>query len=389
MQKREAVVVVVSSAGGVPALELEQHIEGSGMRPIGDVPLELLLLDPDNPRLPQGLVDLSQESILEHLYRRAALQELAESIFSNGFFSSEPVIVSAPDKDGKRTVLEGNRRLATALILSEDPRATARGLGFRIDGAPAQKRIEALPAVEVDDEQEFETYLGFRHISGLRMWGAGEKARYLWSRVKRAPSSDQIFYRIGRQVGSNARGVRSAYVAYELLEHGRREGIDAELMDYVISERFGVWTRLLGTKNLSSFISFDATQTDLVGVDTAISHIDVARLTEVLADLRPAPGRKEAVLRDSRQVTDYSDAIGDTTALGVLRSSGNLELASTIANRPDLDGQLQGLLDQLDVLTNSVKDGAPVTDETETLAVRLTKSAKILQVTVATFREEL
>lgn len=358
------------------------------MRSIGNVPLELLLLDADNPRLPQRLDNRSQESILEHLYRRAALQELAESIYSNGFFSSEPVVVSAPDAEGRRTVLEGNRRLATALILSEDARATARSLSFRIDGAPAQKRIDGLPAVEVDDQQEFETYLGFRHISGLRMWGAGEKARYLWSRVKGAMSSDEIFYRIGRQVGSNARGVRSAYVAYELLEHGRREGIDAELVDYVTTERFGVWTRLLGTKNLSTFISFDAAQTELGDVDDSIRSIDVARLTEVLADLRPAPGRREAVLRDSRQVTDYSDAIGDATALGVLRSSGNLDLASTVANRPDLDAQLQGLLDQLDVITTSVKDGAPTTDETESLAVRLTKSARVLQVTVTTFRDE-
>ncbi|MEU1972855.1 ParB/Srx family N-terminal domain-containing protein [Microbacterium sp. NPDC019599] len=314
------------------------------MRPIGNIPLEELLLDVDNPRLPRGLSDLSQESVLEHLYRRAALQELAESIYSNGFFSSEPVIVSEPDGNGRRTVLEGNRRLATALILAGDSRATTRGLGFRIDGAPAQKHIGALPAVEVDDEQEFETYLGFRHISGLRMWGAGEKARYLWSRVKAATSSDEIFYRIGRQVGSNARGVRSAYIAYELLEHARREGAAPDLVDYVISERFGVWTRLLGTKNLSTFISLDASQTELDGVDTAIAQIELTRLTEVLEDLRPAAGRREATLRDSRQVTDYSDAIGDEIALGVLRSSGNLDLASTIANRPDLGRVDQGVL---------------------------------------------
>ncbi|WP_347755639.1 hypothetical protein [Agrococcus sp. ProA11] len=325
--------------------------------------------------------------MLVHLYRRAALQELAESIYSNGYFSSEPLIVSGADASGKRTVLEGNRRLATLLILAQDPRATAGDLVFRVDGQAVTHDATAVPAVEVDDPDEFEAYLGFRHISGLRMWGAGEKAAYLWSRVTESAQPEEAFYLVGRQVGSNARGVRSAYIAYELLEFGRGAGIADSLIDFVLSERFGVWTRLLGTRNIASFIELDTSATTRTEVDAAISRVSKRRLESVLSDLHPRPGRSEAVLRDSRQVTDYSDAIGDEAALAVLRASGNLDLAAAVANRPEVDAQIQEMVDRVDILVQSVSDGAAMTGQSQSLADRLLASVRLLKAAVAAFAD--
>ncbi|MFJ2368365.1 ParB N-terminal domain-containing protein [Microbacterium sp. NPDC087665] len=348
-----------------------------------------MLLDGDNPRLPIALTDRSQEAMLEHLYRTAALQELAESIYSNGFFSSEPVIVGPANADGKRIVLEGNRRLATVLVLSQEPRALDAGISFRIDGELVSKEVDGLPVVEVDDPDEFEAYLGFRHISGLRMWGAGEKARYLWGRVNAYTGNDDAFYRVGRQVGSNARGVRSAYVAFETLQHASREGIDPETVSFVISERFGVWTRLLGTRNVAPYINLDTTKTELPDVQGAIAAIQINRLRDVLNDLRPTAGRIEPVLRDSRQVTDYSDVLGDEAARDVLHTSGNLDLAAMIAQRPDVDEQLQGIIDQLNVLIDAITEDAKITEQTINLSSRVSKSAKLLSLTISAYGDEV
>lgn len=359
------------------------------MRSIGELPLESLLLDVDNPRLPEFLDDLSQEGILEHLYRRAALQELAESIYSNGFFSSEPLIVG-PEEDGKRVVLEGNRRLATLLILSQDPRAESAGLAFRIDGSTVSIPLDRVPVVEVDNAEEFAAYLGFRHISGLRMWGAGEKARYLWRQVKQVSEKegDSSFYRVGRTVGSNARGVRNAYIAYEVLEHARREGVDAELVSFIITERFGVWVRLLGTKNVSKSIGLVENAHSLSEVTESIEQVNLRALEGVLSDLRPASGRAEAVIRDSRQVTAYSDVLGDPVALELLRSSGNLDLADAVANRPNVDGQLQGIADQLEVVTNQMADQSQLSEETIPLTKRVVRAARLAEVAAVTFSIE-
>jgi hypothetical protein len=52
-----------------------------------------LLLDQQNPRLPETMVQASRQKILTYLYERCALLELCRSMLKNGFFRHEPLIV--------------------------------------------------------------------------------------------------------------------------------------------------------------------------------------------------------------------------------------------------------------------------------------------------------
>jgi hypothetical protein len=61
----------------------------------------------DSPRL--GETGLTQGEILERLWRRFAVDEIAMSIATNGFFGYEPLFVVI--EDGRKIVVEGNRRL--------------------------------------------------------------------------------------------------------------------------------------------------------------------------------------------------------------------------------------------------------------------------------------
>lgn len=361
------------------------------MRYLGEIPIEKLHLDLDNPRLSQFQGRRTEGELLRELFKTAALHELAESYKANGYFSSEPVIVGDIGENGEYTVLEGNRRLATAIILTGDERAVEEGLQFS-EGAvgTAAEELVALPTTQVDDPDEFNAFLGYRHISGLRVWGAGEKAKYLYDEVNRLRSEegDATFYRIGRTVGSNARGVRSAYIAYALLAHAASEGVQAELIDYVRSQRFGVWVRLLGTANTPRYFDYDPDASTLGEVDAAIKAVDLRKLAEVLSDLRPKEGRSLAVLSDSRQVTAYSDVLAHETARKTLRQNDDLEVAYSIARAPNIAAQLRQVADRLGSIVDLLGEVDSVPPDTASVANRVARLARQVLASVNAFDSE-
>src|SRR5262249_7736539 len=80
--------------------------------------VDILSLDPQNPRLPEDLQGAAESKILRHLAENDALEEIAQSYVDNGFFPHEPIIIlDKPERDGRHLVLEGNRRLAALKIL--------------------------------------------------------------------------------------------------------------------------------------------------------------------------------------------------------------------------------------------------------------------------------
>ncbi len=86
------------------------------------IPISQLLLDKENPRF-GGNPEASetQQSLLEVIVEKYGVNDLLASMTANGYFNAEPVV--AVESNGQYTVVEGNRRLAAALILTGDPRA--------------------------------------------------------------------------------------------------------------------------------------------------------------------------------------------------------------------------------------------------------------------------
>ena len=115
-------------------------------RPQLDIPIELIDLDPLNPRIvsyTNGRKDLSQLDLVSVLYEYFDTQTVAMSLIANGYFDEEPIIIvpssipsglsfeqfDNPDdlanelkkfvEKGsiKFTVIEGNRRVSTIKLL--------------------------------------------------------------------------------------------------------------------------------------------------------------------------------------------------------------------------------------------------------------------------------
>jgi ParB-like chromosome segregation protein Spo0J len=83
------------------------------------IKITALELDPLNPRIPALVDNPSQRDIVAHLVAHEDVYELAKSIAEfGGLYPSESLI--AVEVDGKKVVVEGNRRLA-ALKLLDSP----------------------------------------------------------------------------------------------------------------------------------------------------------------------------------------------------------------------------------------------------------------------------
>ncbi len=314
-----------------------------------EIPLELLRLDPENPRVPEP-VGRSQGELLQYIYDHGTLRELAESFIDNGYFEPDRLVVR---RDGKNyIVVEGNRRAATLMILHALPDAE----GMRLSDDPPTKqqldRLTDIPCLVLAPGEPVETYLAYRHIGGLKTWSPEAKARYIKRLVKQSVEmgDDNVFRAVGRRVGSNAQGVRTPYLALAVLEHGRDElSIPTNFVQY---DRFGVWIRCMTSVDLRSFINLGDPRT-YEDVQAAVAGISVESLNELIADLSPR-GAKKPVLQDSRDVTDYGRVIVDPRAYEVLRRHDDLEVAKQVIRQQSLPDRIARVATDLDLLMEEI-----------------------------------
>ncbi len=317
-----------------------------------------MLLDDQNPRLPERLHGESQSEILAFLFRQAALEELAQSYLDNGFFQHEPLIV-VPQGGERFAVVEGNRRLAALKILLGAPEANEHQF-IGMEPTDAQKSgLAVVPCFVVEDRSLVHPFVGFRHIGGIKTWPPEAKARYVLSEIRQiADDFSDPFRELGRRVGSNAQGMRNPYIAIRILLYAREEfGV---AVDFVQESRFGVWLRCMNSGDIRSYIGFGQART-YEEIEAAVQELDHERLAEVLGDLQPLRSAR-ALLGDSRDVTTYGRVLVDARANEVLRKTQDLTLAKQIVDQLDLEARAQRLADSVQVFMDTLH-GADVSAE--------------------------
>jgi hypothetical protein len=325
------------------------------------IPVDQLLLDPDNPRLPEELKGASQPRILDYLYDNAVLEELARSYLNNGFFQHEHLIVTP--HNGDFVALEGNRRLAALKIVLQDDDAEEAELRFALEDEVGdelpESLLEPLPVFVVDDREEVRKYLGFRHIGGIKTWSAEAKARYLADEVDLVREGENPFLDVARRVGSNVQGVRHAFIAISVLRHARDEfGLQVSRIQH---RRFGVWVRAMNSPDLRTYIGLGDPRT-YTEVLEDLRNLDKKTLAEVLGDLVPAKGRKKALVADSRDVTTYAQALHNEQARRALREYEDFELARQIVEEAGLADRLFSLRQSTELVMTEVSRAEKLDD---------------------------
>ena len=235
-----------------------EHFAGKGnRRPQLDIPIELIDLDPLNPRIvsyTNGKKDLSQFDLITVLYEYFDTQTVAMSLVANGYFDEEPIIIvpsSTPEglsfenydnpddlanelkkfvEEGsiKFTVIEGNRRVSTIKLLLDKvlrEKVTVEKSYPATDNEKILDDIRTIPCIIYSKREDVSTYLGVRHIAGLLKWEAFAKAAYInetiENEIQKGTDDSEAVKKVQEIVGDRSDSIRKQYVAYKLFLEAR------------------------------------------------------------------------------------------------------------------------------------------------------------------------
>lgn len=302
---------------------MSNGIPGRGRkRPQIDVSVERLELDAANPRFPKDLRDKGQTEVIAILKRYFSLEELAYSMSENGYFDEEPLVavpidlppkfakhdplslIRNPDyinyleKEARFTVVEGNRRLATAkLLLFEELRAQLKIRGWPSISEEVKEDLSVLPVIVYNDRAEVLRYMGVRHITGIKKWESFSKALYIAEVINGGVDIDEI----QKQVGDQSESVRKLYLAYRLVDIAESE---LSLATERAKEYFSYLILALGQRPVKEFLGLPYRWTETNFKEPVPSN-RMDNLVLLFSWLFGENKDKLPVVKESRDITNY------------------------------------------------------------------------------------
>lgn len=227
----------------------------SGLEDLDEIvltPVQVLIdqvyLDPNNPRFHRER-NVSDERIDESSIQNRArermssegIRELKESIKLNGFLPIDRIVLRE-FKENKYVVVEGNRRLTAVKELLEEHEAGEITLSER--KLKSLGEFEAL-VYEGDDPREISWSIqGIRHLSGIKDWGAWEKAKYL---TRLVGESGKNFTEAGKAFGMSSHRVGDYVRGYHAFNQMKG---DEEFGEFMEPSKFSYAAELFSRKNI-------------------------------------------------------------------------------------------------------------------------------------------
>lgn len=179
-----------------------------------------LSFDTHNPRLrSEDTLDRSQQAIFDLLWRDFAVDEVAQSIAANGYFSYEPMLV-VPEAE-LFVVVEGNRRLAAVKALLGEMTLSEGTIDLPELTPAARDALRAVPVI-VTSRDDVWQYIGFKHVNGPQAWQSASKASYI------AEVHNQLgipLDEIARRIGDRHSTVQRLYRALMVLDQAERADV--------------------------------------------------------------------------------------------------------------------------------------------------------------------
>lgn len=185
------------------------------------LPLERLVFDPLNPRIPLSRRQEGKRAIVNYMIENENLVDLVASIGEQGFFPGEPLlVVPSENTTNAFEVVEGNRRLAALYLLQEPELATSKSGTIRSLVSEAIHHPTEINTLRFDRREEILDYLGYRHITGVDDWDSLQKARYLQQLAERHTSDtvdgDNLYRHLAKLIGSRSDYVKKLLLGFQL-----------------------------------------------------------------------------------------------------------------------------------------------------------------------------
>jgi len=161
-----------------------------------------LLLDHQNPRLPQSGGALTQRQIIDELVTHDSVYELAKDITAQGFFPTE-ILLGVRDSD-QVVIIEGNRRLSALKLLINPELAPQTQLEkFRRLSEKASTPVIAKAHVSIAPSREAATpILLSRHTAQqIQSWKRPMQARFYRQLLERGITPEELVQSYGITAG--------------------------------------------------------------------------------------------------------------------------------------------------------------------------------------------
>lgn len=295
-----------------------------------DMPIERLLLDPQNPRLPSDLTDRSQKALLQTLAASFNLVELARSIADKGFtprHAEALLTVEEPPQSNTYVVVEGNRRLATLLLLTHPEKRQNAKLPKEWDDLAQQVRtrteeLAKVPILIYENREDVDGYLGFRHITGPTPWRPEPKARFIAHLLQDGPRKiDEVV----KLIGSNHRTVRRYAEAYAIYQQALKADIDMSEAE----KSFGVFYTALGWEGMRKYLCLSPSTKITEMPSDPVPEDQIEELSDLVYMLF---GNKEreinpVIHRGTRELERLSEVLENERATETLLETRDLESA--------------------------------------------------------------
>lgn len=298
----------------------------SSLSPI-NLTLENLLLDPNNPRfselgeertpVPEGrfadpkVQSATFEKMKEPMFDVAELRDTIKTI---GFLPMDRIVVrewSAQSDPQKYVVIEGNRRVAALKWLVELHEAGKETF------SPSQldnfTKLECLLLNERLAPEAAQLILpGLRHVSGIKEWGAYQKARAVYVLRKSGISPQEA----AQSLGLSTRASNSAYRCFLALEQMKS---NEEYGEHADPRMYSYFEEIFKRPAVRNWLDWN----DEKG---AFTQLD--RLSEFYSWMIPQEDGNSPKLPEAKSVRELAQILFDEAALNILRApDGSLSRA--------------------------------------------------------------
>ncbi len=282
-----------------------------------------LYFDVKNPRLVEFEHTSDETKILNILWDNMAVNEIVMSILANGFFENEAMYVVV--EEGKKIVVEGNRRLAAVkAILS--PSAILNGGMNKYKEQITPKLVEnlsnELPIIVLNKREDAWRYIGFKHVNGAVKWDSYPKAEYI-AQVHNEYGVELCD--IAEQIGDSNKITLKLYQGLMVLRQADR---DTEFrIDDVYYNRvyFSHVYTAISYEGFQKFLGIDTTQ----HTDNPVPSDRLKNLEEVMYWLLGSRKKKiKPIIRSQNpDLKNLNKVLSSPEAIQLLRAKNDLDSA--------------------------------------------------------------
>jgi len=298
-----------------------------------EIEIEKLHFDLTNPRLPKRLYGAGEEKVIEWMLLDASLIDLIASIANNGFFPGEPLL--AIEENNKFIIIEGNRRLAACKVLNNYNLATVKSKSIQllIDESSVQNIPKKVPVFLFKERKDILAYLGYRHVTGVKSWGALPKAKYLFELFSLDTSDRPLKIKcqeLAKKIGSRSDYVLkllTSYNLFQILEDNsffKIKDLSEETIEFSnlvdAATRFG---------NVSKYLNIDFNSPE------PLENLDIDKFQKLSVWLFERDINGRTMIGENRNIRLLNDIIASPKAIKEFEETRNIRDAYLLTSIPD------------------------------------------------------